>query len=94
MKLGTQIRLHDGRKATVIYNSLVGVGIVWGLHDPDPSDFKGTDGNTVSGEIPNDWPWEPEALLRDTHKGCAPSGFTPDQCVGNDYEITRDGLGP
>ena len=38
MKLGTQIRLPDGREGTVVYNSLIGVGIKWGLHDPDPED--------------------------------------------------------
>ena len=42
MKLGTQIRFSDGRIATVIYNSLVGVGIKWGSHDPDTKDFEST----------------------------------------------------
>jgi len=65
MKLGTQMRLSDGREGTVIYNSLIGVGIIWGLHDPNPADFEDTDGNTVSNGSPPDWPWEPEALLRD-----------------------------
>ena len=53
MKLGTHIRLPDGREATVVYNSLIGVGIKWGLHNPDPADFEGTDGNTVSTHLPN-----------------------------------------
>jgi hypothetical protein len=92
MKLGTQIRFLDGREATVIYNSLIGVGIVWGLHDPDPEDFKNTDGNTVSGGSPDGWQWEPTALLREPWDGCEKYGFTKEQCVGNDFEIIRNGL--
>ena len=38
MKLGTQLRLPDGREATVVYNNLDGVGIKWGLHDPEPGE--------------------------------------------------------
>ena len=38
MKLGTQIRLPDGREATAVYNNLDGVGIKWGLHDPEPGE--------------------------------------------------------
>lgn len=92
MKLGTQIRFTDGRMGTVVYNSLIGVGIMWGLHDPDPEDFENTDGNTCSNGSPNDWPWEPEALLRAPWDGCERCGFTTEQCVGIDYEIIRDGL--
>ena len=92
MKLGTQMRLSDGREGTVIYNSLIGVGIIWGLHDPNPADFEDTDGNTVSNGSPPDWLWEPEALLRDPWVGCEDCGFMPYQCVGNDFEIIRNGL--
>ena len=92
MKLGTQIKLSDGRVGTVVYNSLIGVGIKWGLHDPRPEEFEGTDGNTVQSDMPEDWGWEPDALLRDPWSSCANFGFTPDQCVGTDYEIIRDGL--
>lgn len=91
MKLGTQIRLLDGRVGTVVYNSLIGVGIKWGLYDPNPADFEGTTGNTVNDRVPEDWPWEPEALLRDPWDGCERVGFTRDQCVGTDYEIVRNG---
>jgi len=38
MRLGTKVWLPDGRVGTVVYNSLIGVGIKWGLHDPDPPD--------------------------------------------------------
>ena len=92
MKLGTQIRFKNGQVGTVIYNSLIGAGIVWGLYDPNPTDFEGSDGNTINDGSPPDWPWEPEALLRDPWEGCEKCGFTKEQCVGNDYEIIRNGL--
>jgi len=65
MKLGTKIRLPDGREGTVVYNSIIGVGIKWGLHDPDPADFEGTSGDTFDGKVGENWPWRPDALLRD-----------------------------
>lgn len=95
MKLGTQIRLPDGREGTVIYNSLIGVGIKWGLYDPDPKDFEGTDGNTFverSDPLSEDWWWEPNAILRDPWPGAEEYGFAQDECVGEKYEIIRDGL--
>jgi len=92
MKLGAQIKFADGRVGTMIYNSLIGEGIMWGLHDPDPMDFEGSDGNTVSDGSPPGWQWEPEALLREPWDGCEQYGFTKEQCVGNDYVIIRDGM--
>jgi len=92
MKLGTQIRFADGRLGTMVYNSLIGVGIKWGLHNPNPSDFEGTDGNTVSNGSPDNWEWEPDALLRDPWDGSERYGFTKEQCVGNDYEIIKQGI--
>jgi len=91
MELGTQIKFIDGRVGTVIYNSLIGVGIKWGLHDPDPADFEGTDGNTVSGGAPDNWEWEPDALLRKPWDGCEKYGFRKEQCIDLDYEIIRYG---
>ena len=63
-KLGTHIRLPDGREGTVVFNSLVGVGIKWGLHNPDPRDFEGTSGDLFHCEKPEDWEWKPDVLLR------------------------------
>ena len=86
VRLGTQIRLADGREGTAVFNGLSGVGIKWGLHDPDPADFKGT-ADDCFGRQPNpDWPWRPDAMLRD-------SGMTESlgvECVGEDYEIIRE----
>jgi hypothetical protein len=92
MKIGTQIRLPDGREGTVVYNSLIGVGIKWGLHDPNPKDFEGTTGNTVDEKEPEDWLWAPEALLRKPWGGCEECGFSEEQCVGDNYVVTRYGL--
>ena len=88
MKLGTHVKLKNGRIGTVVYNSLIGVGIKWGLHNPPLEDFDGTNGNTVGAIIvPNKWPWYPDALLRDPWDGCEPYGFSKDECVGEDFEI-------
>lgn len=87
MKLGTKIKMHDGRIATVVYNSLIGVGVKWGAHNPDPQDFIGTTGNTIDENMPAEWQWEPDALLRDPWDGCERSGFTMAQCIGENYEI-------
>ncbi len=83
-QLGTHVRLADGREGTVVYNSLVGVGIKWGLYRPDPEDFKGTTGNTTRETEPADWEWAPDALLRDPFEGSERFNM---ECVGEDYEI-------
>lgn len=90
MRLGTQIELPDGRIGTVVYNSLIGVGIKWGRHDPNPADFAGSDGNTLNGEAPDDWGWEPEAILRDPWDGCERHGFLPEDCVGRDFKVIQE----
>lgn len=74
MKLGTQIRLPDGREATAVYNGLDGVGIMFGLHTPDPADF----------ESREDFKWEPEAMLREPYD----SATLP--CVGEEYIIIKE----
>ena len=92
MRLGTQVELPDGRQGTVTYNSMIGVGIKWGLHNPDPKDFFCTDGNSVLFGTPPNWQWEPDALLRDPWLECTDYGFSEDQCVGKEFTIIRDGL--
>ncbi len=84
MKLGTHIKLPDGRTGTVVYNSLIGVGIKWGKHDPSEEDFINTDGNTISDGAPDGWPWEPDALLREPLEVFLKAGW---ECVGEKYEI-------
>mgnify|MGYP005999682713 CR=1 FL=1 len=93
MKLGTQILLPDGQEATVIYSSLVGVGVKFGLHDPKPEDFSATSGGFRDDEPPEDWEWFPDALLRDPWPGCESAGFKAEQCIGEGFEVIREGLG-
>ena len=81
MKLGTIVEMSDGRRGTVVYNGLDGVGVKWGEYSPNPKDFEGTTGGLFAEPIPDDWEWFPEAMLRDNY----PSADLP--CVGNDYEI-------
>jgi len=92
VKLGTHIKLPDGRTGTVVYNSLVGVGIKWGLHNPNPDDFIGTDGNTVTDGMPDGFEWEPDALLRDPWPRCEQYGFRSDECIGDEYSVIDGGL--
>lgn len=87
-KLGTHIRLPDGREATTVYNGLDGIGIKFGIHYPKEEDFTGTSGNVVdvaddSPALVADWSWKPEALLR----GSEMEHHTECECVGEDYEI-------
>ena len=86
MKLGTVVKLSDGRIGTVVFNSLIGVGIKWGEHNPNPDDFAGTSGNTADCAVLDDWPWEPDALLRDPWESNERYGFADEDCVGRDYE--------
>ena len=84
MKIGTRIKLPDGRVGTVVFNGLQGVGIKWGIHKPNPKDFEDTDGNTTS-RIPTlqPWPWAPEAFLREK----SVQKYFVEPCVGEDYEV-------
>jgi len=87
-QLGTHVRLPDGREGTTVFNGLIGVGIKWGIHYPKPEDFEGTTGNTVGNFTPpDDWPWEPNAILRDPWPGCDGYGFASEACVGEEWEI-------
>ena len=93
MKLGTQVKLPDGRMGTVVFNGLVGVGIKWGLHDPPPEDFENTHGDLFDIEPPANFKWNPDALLREPFKTCKENGYNPEDCVGKDFEVIRAGYG-
>ncbi len=90
MRLGTKIKMDDGRVGTVVYNSIIGVGVKWGRHDPDPDDFVGTTGNLLRDEVPDDWQWEPDALLREPWDGCEGHGFAPAECVGEKFDVIEE----
>ena len=88
-RLGTQIQMADGRIGTTVYNGLDGVGVKWGRHYPDQADFEGTVGGLemigVRGRDPGpEWPWQPDAMLRDPY----PGAVLP--CVGQDFAILGD----
>lgn len=89
-RLGTQVRLPDDREATVVFNSLVGVGVKFGLHDPPPEVFARTDGNTMQEGRPKGFEWEPDALLRKPEM--AERLGMPCVCDESEVEITRIGL--
>ena len=87
--LGTIIELPDGRRGTTVYNSLTGIGIKWGEHNPNPADFEGTDGNVVSDGAPEGWQWSPDAMLREPEA----EDVLGMPCVGEEFVIIRKGLG-
>ena len=89
-RLGTQVRLPDGRDATVVFNSLMGVGVKFGLHDPPPEVFAGTDGNTMQDGRPEGFDWEPDALLRKPEM--SERLGMPCVCDDNEVKITRIGM--
>jgi hypothetical protein len=73
--------MPDGRVGTVVYNGLDGVGIKWGRHKVDEDTFSGTFGNVFEPSVDvRDWPWHPDAILRDPWPGCERYGWLPEQC--------------
>jgi hypothetical protein len=89
MQLGTIVKLSDGRIGTVVYNGFDGIGIKWRRHDPDLRDFEGTSGGLRDDTVTDDWPWYPDAILRDPWDGCERAGWLREQCVGEKYQIIR-----
>lgn len=98
-KLGTIVRLPDGRVGTTVFNGLCGVGIKWGRHDPNPKDFEGSHGDLFGKDgLPSEVTkrledWHPDALLRYPDDwGDGRTHFDDMELVGEDFEIERDGL--
>jgi len=90
-ELGTQVRLPDGRYATVVFNGLTGVGVKYGLHDPDPADFEGTCADLFEQEVPEHMEcWLPDAMLRE--KEAEKYLDLPCICEETDVEVIRWGL--
>ena len=88
IKLGTHVRLPDGREATVVYNGLEGIGVKLGLHNPQPSDFAGTTGGLMRGDIPTDFNWFPDILLRDSNEWTPPKHELDGmECVCKESEV-------
>ena len=79
MKPGTIIKLPDHRIGTIVYHGLDGYGIVWGRIEVDKIKILSTCG--LFGESPKDYPYFPEAMLRE------PYGNQDLECVGKNYQI-------
>ena len=67
MELGTFVKLADGREATVVYHGLDGYGVKWGKIEISLEDrlqiLSGV-GDLLHRELPTDYQWFPEAMLR------------------------------
>lgn len=86
--LGTQIRLPDGREATVVYNGLEGIGAKLGLHSPSSEDFVGSSGGLLRDNTPVDFLWFPDILLRDPNDWTPPRHeFDGMECVCHESEV-------
>lgn len=81
MKPGTIIRLSDGSEGTVVYHGLDGYGIQWDRIKVDADMIRM--GNPF-GRPPRNYPFFPEAMLRESY----PGADVP--CVGDDYEIVQE----
>ncbi len=86
MKPGTIIRLPDGREGTVVYHGLDGYGVRFGRIEVNVDAILSNSNGCVlvgveGAEPPEDWPWFPEAMLRDAYPGVV----LP--CVGEEYEV-------
>lgn len=71
--------LPDGRIGTVVYHGLDGYGIQWGEVIVDEAILKSV--NPLFGEEIEDYPYVPQAMLRDPYKNADV------ECVGSDYNI-------
>lgn len=83
-KAGAFIRLPDGREGTVVYHGLDGVGIMFGRIEVDIEALHNA--NPVTGERPADWPYDPEAMLREKSEWSAKL-WPGIECVGTEYEV-------
>ena len=92
MKLGTQILTEDGYEATVTFNGLCGVGIIYGLYEFTEEEidaFRVTTADLFNQEpnpILDDY--EPVALIRDKKDGTI-EGM---KCIGGKYKILKEGI--
>jgi len=89
--MGTIIELPDGRRGTVVYNGLDGVGIKFGEINLTKNDkeliSKGVGGLWKLGvrePMPPDFDLFAEALLREPYEG---AGI---ECVGEEFEIIKE----
>lgn len=90
MKLGTHVRLPDGRIGTVCFNSITGVGIRWGrvmFSEEEAETIMHGNGGLFGQEIDGDTleRISPQAMLREHSESLEKSLGLP--CVGEDFEV-------
>lgn len=90
MKLGTLVKLPDGRVGTVCFNSLTGYGIRWGqveFTEEEVEAIMGGNGGLLGGTIDATLldRIAPEAMLREKSESLERSLGLP--CVGEEYEV-------
>jgi hypothetical protein len=83
MKIGTHIKLPDGRVGTVVYNGLDGVGIKWGKHELTLEDRELIGQGGPFGKARADYPWFPDAMLREK----SVQDLFAQECIGEEYEV-------
>lgn len=86
MSPGTIVKLPDGREGTVVYHGPDGYGIRWGRISIDTDAINAGSGCQLIGvgpDVPDDYAWFPEAMLR------SPYPSADCECVGDDYEVAR-----
>ena len=97
-KLGTIVRLPDGRTGTVVFNGLTGIGIRWGEHAITPEIrelFRNTCGGAFGDDgsaetVPNKW--YPEAMLREPSESLERSLGLPCVCHETKAEVIKAGV--
>ena len=81
-RVGTIIELPDGRRGTTVFNGLSGIGIKWDEHDI-PDGAIGGRGDLFDEEVPADYEWMPDAMLREPYE----NADLP--CVGEEFKIIK-----
>ena len=69
-----------------MFHGLTGYGIQWGRVKVDADAIRTGDGNTFKSDMPDDWPWEPDAMLREPEV----EHLLGMPCVGEEYEIVPE----
>jgi hypothetical protein len=64
MRIGSLVKVPDGRIGTVVYNGLDGVGIKWGEHRLGEEDLEQICGlcPLFDQKVPSGYKWFPEAI--------------------------------
>jgi len=86
---GTIIEMPDKRRGTIVFNGLTGMGIKFGEYNLTQEDIdliRMGRGDLFHQDIPPDYKWEPDAMLREPCEGID----LP--CVGEEFIVIKDML--